>query len=104
MEITPYADPLMVMLVSGYFVKVPLLSIKEQLKEVLEMAPEEGIQTEIEKTSSHIKEKYGFDESILRVSKVGSKLFIEVDFIVDTHKWEPSIKDQDRIREEFFER
>ncbi|WP_051314705.1 cation diffusion facilitator family transporter [Alteribacter aurantiacus] len=101
-SLIPYVDPLMVIIVAGYFVKVPLVSIKEQLREVLEMAPEPFIQEEIERVTYDLEKKYNFDETFIRVAKVGSKLFIEIDFIVDPKTWEPTVKEQDQIREELL--
>ncbi|WP_143961803.1 cation diffusion facilitator family transporter [Litoribacter populi] len=99
----PYIDPLMVLLVSGYFIKVPSALIKKQVREVMEMSPESEIKLDVENIISSIKTKYGFNEYFLRVSKVGSKLFIEVDYVVDRKAFEPRIQEMDLIRQEIFD-
>ncbi|WP_096435011.1 cation diffusion facilitator family transporter [Alteribacter populi] len=99
-HLTAFVDPLMVILVSGYFIKVPVTSIKQQLREVLEMSPGEEIKSILEESTQRIERKYQFDETHLRVSKVGSKLFIEVDFVVNEVSKDLTIAQQDQIREE----
>ncbi|MBS9524841.1 cation diffusion facilitator family transporter [Litoribacter ruber] len=96
----PYIDPVMVVLVSGYFIKVPMGLIKKQVREVMEMSPDSELKQEVDQIISATKTRYGFEEYFLRVSKVGSKLFVEVDYVVDRKAFEPTIEEMDLIRQE----
>ncbi|UTR08623.1 cation transporter [Evansella sp. LMS18] len=98
--ITPYMDPVMVLLVSGYFIKVPLTEIVKAFKEVLEMAPDKEIQQQISGTIKKVTAHHNFEESFLRVSKVGSKLYVEVDFVLQTESNVKTVEQQDQVREE----
>lgn len=98
--ILPYIDPLMVILVSFYFIKVPVCQIRKSLKEVLDMSPEDEINDKVQKLVKDIEKKYSIDESFLRMSKVSSTLWIEVDFVISESSLVETIKDQDGIREE----
>jgi len=98
--LVPYIDPLMVVIVSIYFIKVPLIEIRHSMREVLGMTPEEELTRKIETVIYDVESKYDIEETILRISKVGRTLSIEVDFIVKKTSKVQTISDQDHIREE----
>ena len=102
--LTPYIDPLMVLISAGYFLKVPIVEIAKALKEVLEMAPDQLIQKKFKAVIDSIQAQYQIEDSMLRMSKVGSKLFIEVDFIVNEKSKVKTVAHQDLIREEINKR
>ncbi|MFD2202898.1 cation diffusion facilitator family transporter [Shivajiella indica] len=96
----PYTDPLMVVIVSGYFLKVPITNMGRQIREVLDMKAENKYFELCQEIVDDIEDKYHFHESFLRVSKSGQKLFIEIDFVVSPDAWQPTLSEQDQIREE----
>lgn len=96
----PYVDPLMVLLVVGYFLKTPIREIAKSFKEVLEMTPDRDIETEFKKAVQAIESRYQIPESIVRVAKVGNKLFIDVDFILGPQSKIVTTVDQDEVRAE----
>ncbi|WP_416147588.1 cation diffusion facilitator family transporter [Salipaludibacillus sp. HK11] len=98
--LVPYIDPLMVVIVSLYFIKVPLVEIRHSMREVLVMTPDNELTRKVEDVIYKIELKYDMEETILRISKVGSTLSIEVDFIVKKTSKVQTISDQDYIREE----
>lgn len=98
----PYVDPLMVLVMSTFLIKAPLQSMISGMRELMRMAPEEKMQQRMEKVVSEIREKYQIQDSYCRVSKVGSALFIEIDFITDNEARVYTIKDTDRVREDLF--
>lgn len=99
-EYVKYVDSLMVMGISLYFIKLPFKLVRYQIREMLEMAPDKELYEFTKNAVASLCSKYPIEESVIRVSKVGSKLFIEVDFIVLPEKWEPTLKEQDEIREQ----
>ncbi|MFV8828569.1 cation diffusion facilitator family transporter [Alkalihalobacterium sp. APHAB7] len=102
--LTPYMDPLMVLLSAGFFLKVPIVEIAKASKEVLEMAPDQLIQKKFKSVVDSIQAQYQIEDSMLRMSKVGSKLFIEVDFILNEQSKVITVAEQDLIREEINKR
>lgn len=101
-SLQPYMDPLMVVIVSGYFLKVPITNMGRQIREVLDMKAENKYFELCQEIVLGIENKYNFNESFLRVSKSGMKLFIEIDFVVSPDAWQPRLSDQDQIREEIL--
>lgn len=101
-DLVPYMDPLMVILVSAYFLKVPIVSMGKQLKEVLDMSAEEKYTLKIEEITEQIRLQYKFEETFTRVAKSGTKLFIEIDFVISPDGWQPGLPEQDAIREDIM--
>ncbi|GAB3062751.1 cation diffusion facilitator family transporter [Salinicoccus sesuvii] len=77
-----YIDPLMVIIVAVYFIKVPLLEMYTALRELLEMAPRHQISDVVETEVALLSREHDFEDYALRMQKMGPKLYIEVDFVV----------------------
>jgi predicted Co/Zn/Cd cation transporter (cation efflux family) len=101
-NLQPFMDPLMVIIVSGYFLKVPITNMGRKIREVLDMKADDKYLDLCEEIVDGLEKKYKFQESFLRVSKSGPKLFIEIDFVVSPEGWQPSLSEQDQIREEIL--
>ena len=52
------------------------------LVELLEGAPEPEIQLPVRQAVHRVRMQFGLDEPYLRMTKVGPKLYVEVDFLV----------------------
>lgn len=102
-ELVPYIDPVMVLLASVYFIKFPILGIKENIKEVLETKPQGKIVDSIEKIILDVEKKYSFKETFMRISKVGKIIWIEIDYIVDENSTVRTIRDGDIVRQDLEE-
>ena len=98
--LVPYIDPLMVMMVSVFFLKTPLSQMKASLREILEMRPKGNLPMKIEKHVKDLEEKYDMRESKVRVAKVGKTLWVEIRFVLRPGSKIKTIDDQDRLREE----
>ncbi|MFC3418774.1 cation diffusion facilitator family transporter [Salinicoccus hispanicus] len=95
----PYVDPLMVVVVAGYFIKVPLLEMYTALRELLEMAPRHQISEQVEAEVESLSLRHAFEDYALRLQKMGPKLYIEIEFIVALEE-DLRISEQDKIRHE----
>ncbi|WP_051412042.1 cation diffusion facilitator family transporter [Halonatronum saccharophilum] len=102
--IIPYIDPIMVILFSVYFIKIPIEEIISSIKELLQMAPDDDLRTKVEKEVLKLKEEYNIDNVFIRVTKVGRTLKIDVDFIVGKDSYIRSITDQDEIRGQLYKK
>lgn len=99
--IVPYVDPIMVILVSIYFVQVPVSEMGTALRELLDMPPKGKVPDQIKAHAKRIKAAHGFEEVFTRVSKVGQTLWIEIDFVVAKNEGQvETVNDQDIIRED----
>lgn len=102
--VTVYVDPIMVILVSGYFLKVPLTEIRKTSREILAMAPDGDLRGRVEEIARDIEEEYGFEESFVRLSKVGGKLYVEIDYVVGESSLINDVHGLDRVREHMSQR
>ena len=97
--IVPYIDPAMVIIISLYFMNVPIKGIKSSVREILSMAPKKELRQEVEQVICSIEKEYYLAESFIRISKISNTLWIEVDFVVNSESKVSTISDQDRVRE-----
>lgn len=97
-----YLDPLMVIICSLVFIKIPIKSFKDGLKEILEFKADDSITLEIDKLVEGIEREYNFEESITRVSKTGNDLRIEIDFIYNEESNIKALDEMDSLREKIF--
>lgn len=97
-----YLDPLMVIICSSVFIKMPIKSFGDGLKELLEFKADDSITLEIDKLVEGIEREYNFKDTITRVSKTGNDLRIEIDFIYNEESNIKVLDEMDSLREKIF--
>lgn len=97
-----YLDPLMVIICSSVFIKMPIKSFSDGLKELLEFKADDSITLEIDKLVEGIEREYNFEDTITRVSKTGNDLRIEIDFIYNEESNIKALDEMDSLREKIF--
>jgi predicted Co/Zn/Cd cation transporter (cation efflux family) len=97
-----YVDPGMVVLVSAAFLVVPVRLVLSGLREVLAMAPPAAMQAQLQACVDAVAERFGMSESFLRASKIGGRVDVEVDFVVDDAT--RTIADCDIVRQALHDR
>jgi cation diffusion facilitator family transporter len=103
-DLAAYVDPGMVTIVSLAFLWVPIKLIVSSLREILSMAPDADVLDELRACVAAVEEQYALSESFLRASKVGDRMDIEIDFVVDAESAVRTIVDSDSVREDLHER
>lgn len=99
-QFIPYIDPLLVLI----FVILTLFSVVKEIitafKEIIGMRSiSKKLHREIEAKIETIVAQYGIEDHYVRVNKMGSTIFIEIDFLVARDFKFGSIRQQDQIRE-----
>lgn len=97
-----HLDPLMVIICSSVFIKMPIKSLGDGLKELLEFKADDSITLEIDKLVEGIEREYNFEDTITRVSKTGNDLRIEIDFIYNEESNIKVLDEMDGVREKIF--
>jgi predicted Co/Zn/Cd cation transporter (cation efflux family) len=64
--------------------------------ELLEGAPAPELIESVRTAAELVGAEHGLDRPVLRVGKVGRKLYVEADFVVLAGQWD--IADEDRVR------
>jgi cation diffusion facilitator family transporter len=103
-DVAAYVDPVMVTVVSLAFLWVPIKLIISGMREILSMAPDAEVLERLRACVAAIEERYAFSRSFLRASKVGNRMDIEIDFVVDAESPVRTIADSDTVREDLYER
>ena len=101
-NLVKYIDPFMVILVTSYFFKMPISTLKSSIKELLLMAPdpELEIQESLDIICEEKKSKYDFEDYVTRVAKTGRELSIEISFINTDKNFNLNLYKSDLIRDE----
>jgi len=102
-DLAAYVDPGMVTLVSLAFLWVPIKLIVSSLRQILSMAPEADVLDQLRACVAAVEERYAFSESFLRASKVGNRMDIEIDFVIDAGSAVRTIADGDTVRQDLHE-
>jgi len=99
-----YADPLMLVAAASYFLRIPLAGLLSSGREVLGLKAVDALEHEIRAEVEAIVQAWGFRKYVLRLQKVGSTVYLELDFVVRDASCGLTIAEQDRIRAELLER
>jgi len=82
-DLAAYVDPAMVVLVSLAFLRVPARLVAGGLREILSMSPPADVLERLNAEVEQVRERFGLRESWLRASRVGGRMDIEIDFLLD---------------------
>jgi predicted Co/Zn/Cd cation transporter (cation efflux family) len=102
-RVVPYIDPGMVVLASVYFVRVPLSRFVYSMRELLLMAPTSDVQEQLHARVDAIAKAHRFVEAVVRSSKVGRELAVDITFLAPADSGNVDIDELDRIRAEVQE-
>ena len=98
-----YIDPMMVIMVSVVFIKMPVQSFINAFKEILCVNADDEINDDIYLIVKEIEKEYKFEDSISRVSKIGGELRIEIDFIYNEESKLKDLDQMDCVREKVYD-
>jgi len=99
-QVVPYIDPGIVVLASVYFVRLPLSRFISSMRELLMMAPASDVQEQLRARIDAIAEAHRFVEAVVRSSKVGRELAVDITFLAAPDSGGVDIDELDRIRAE----
>lgn len=95
-EVVQYIDPVLVLVSCVILAPIPVRLVRSSLNELLEGLPALATAEEITRVVEIVRAKYGLSEPTIRSSKLGRKLYIEVDFVVEAADWD--VSGEDKVR------
>lgn len=95
-EVVQYIDPVLVLIACLILAPIPIRLIRSGLNELLEGAPPTATVDEIDRVVGVVRDRFQLAEPTVRSSKVGRKLYVEVEFVVAASQWD--ISDEDDVR------
>ena len=99
-----YVDPVMVVLTSAIYLKIPARLASEGLHEVLTMTAAPEVRDQVLAQATDVARTWGLAEPVVRLSKVGSRLDVEVVFLVEPGSTARTVEEFDEVRAELDER
>ncbi|MCH8498868.1 MAG: cation transporter [Marinobacter sp.] len=97
-----YIDPIMLIIAATYFLRIPVTGLLSSGREVVGLKVADELEDEIRSYVDDIVRARGFRSHFLRIQKVGTTVYLEVDFVVKDPGNALTIVEQDRIRAELF--
>jgi len=91
-----YADPVLVLVAVAVLAPVPWRLLTSGGREILEAAPPAEVSRSIEAEARRVAAEFGLDEPIVRATKLGRRLYVEVDFVVGAGEWD--VSEEDKVR------
>jgi cation diffusion facilitator family transporter len=79
----PYIDPVMVVVMCAAFLGTPVAMVRSTIIELLEGAPSEDLQAPVHAAVQTVLDRHDATGTVVRMTKVGPKLYVEVDADVD---------------------
>jgi predicted Co/Zn/Cd cation transporter (cation efflux family) len=82
-EAAPYVDPVMVLLTCVLFLHTPIIMVRTTIIELLEGEPHVDIRSSVLASVDQVRSQYGFGHAEVRMTKLGPKLYVEVEILVE---------------------
>jgi predicted Co/Zn/Cd cation transporter (cation efflux family) len=78
-----YVDPIMVLITCVAFMPAPVQMMRTTVIELLEGSPPDEIRSAVQHGVDDVRTAFGLGELVVRTTKVGPKLYVEIDGVVD---------------------
>jgi cation diffusion facilitator family transporter len=103
-DLARYVDPAMVVLTSAIYLRIPLRLAVEGLREVLTMSATPAMREQVSALVDDVAREWGLAEPAVRQSKVGTRLDVDIMFLVDAGSTARSVEEFDRVRAQLEDR
>lgn len=99
-NLAAFADPVLVLLATALIIPTPLRMLNQTYTELLEGRPAAEIREPIEAAVAQVTTAHGLPEPTLRIGKLGRKLYVELDYLVEG-QWD--VGEADRVRRDLMD-
>jgi cation diffusion facilitator family transporter len=103
-DLAAYVDPAMVVIVSLLFLRIPFRLVGGGMREILSMSPPEETRAALDEAVEEVRARFGIEEAFLRAAKVGTRVDVEVDFVVGEDSSVRTVADGDLVRQALHDR
>jgi len=97
-ELAAYVDPAMVVLGSLVFLRVPARLVADGMRELLAMSPPDAVLTRLREIVEEVRQRYALDDVVLRATKVGGRIDVDVLYVVSEHSAVWTVAQCDEVR------
>jgi cation diffusion facilitator family transporter len=103
-DLAAYVDPAMVVLGSLVFLRVPARLVAGGMREVLAMSPPPPVLDDLRAMVEAVRERYEFTEVVLRATKIGSRVDVDVVYVVGADSPISTVEQCDEVRADLVQR
>ena len=96
----PYVDPAMVLITCVAFMPAPLGMMRSMVVELLEGTPPDDVQAAVQHHVDGVEEAFGLEALTVRTTKVGPKLYVEIEGQVHP---DVTVSEEHEVRRTLFE-
>jgi cation diffusion facilitator family transporter len=82
-DAAPYVDPVMVLVTCLAFLPDPVRMVRRTLVELLEGAPDDDVVRAVRQAVDRVQDRFDLAAPVVRTTKVGPKLYVEVEGVVE---------------------
>ena len=98
----PYVDPVLVLVAAALILPAPVRMLRQSFRELLEGVPDPDVTDPINRAIAEVRTEFGLPEPVVRVGKLGRKVYLELDFLVgEGGGW--TVDHADRVRRRLME-
>ncbi|WGD36595.1 cation transporter [Lysinibacter sp. HNR] len=97
-----YLDPALVLIAVAILLPIPIKLLRSGFNELLEGAPAKAVQNSVHAIVREVQQEFSLGEPIVRMHKIGRRLYLEIDFIVLAGEWD--VSDEDQVRRAIISR
>ena len=95
-----YVDPSLVIAACFFFVIPPAGMVRTTFIELIEGVPDAELQEAAKVALEHVADQFSLSDRHMRMTKIGRKFYVEIDFVVDP-AW--TVAQSDQVRRVLFE-
>ncbi len=95
-RVVAYADPALVLVAVVVLAPVPWRLLRAGGREILEAAPTAEVRRSIDAAAERTRAEFDLGKPMVRATKLGRRLYVEVDFLVAAGEWD--VSEEDRVR------
>lgn len=91
-----YVDPVLVLVAVAVLTPTPIRMLRDSVGELGEAGPGAELDARLRAAIAQVTAAHGLDDPLVRASKLGNRLYLEVDYLVAPGRW--YVEDEDRVR------
>lgn len=96
-----FLDPILVLVAVAMLAPIPIRFLRSGVYELLEGVPSSAVQQQVQATVADICARHGLEGPRVRMTKLGRKLYLDVEIVVPVATW--TIEGQDAVRRELLD-
>jgi predicted Co/Zn/Cd cation transporter (cation efflux family) len=101
-EVAVYVDPALLLLAVALVSPMAVQLVRDGMHELLEGVPPAPLAADLDRIVAGFAAERGLPEPVLRATKLGRRLYVEVDFVVAPGRW--AVDEEDVVRRDLIAR